>query len=312
MRILLFTLVLFSATTGAYAQRAYPIDINSLLSKVPIPRTSADCYAAATKTTDPQNGAISIKDNGAAYQALLDQYDKITRAAITDAMGKNSSSLSTTPPTPEQIEQMKQQAMARAAQMQSMNAQQMAQMHNNPGSAASRPGKEDVELMKMIGDAQSACNSISQISAELQSKIAALDHSAIQNVSSGPNCPEVRQGSYVGPTCACQVEHATAYETRRVAARDALLQKVNSLLAEYIAKLKVQIAIVDDAEAKAKYGDAVTNPAFKQQVVNLQRQALGPVSAVTAFASDNWADAAKQYASLVNAKSGASTGCNRK
>jgi hypothetical protein len=282
MRILLLTLLLLTAAASVRSQKAYPIDINLLLSKVPIPKSSAECYAAATKTTDASNGSISVQDNGAAYTALQDQYDKIMKAAMADAMGNMA------------------------------NAQQMAQMHNNPGSAASRPSQNDIALMKLIGDAQSACNAISHISAELQAKISALDHSAIQNVSIGPNCPEVRQGSYVGPTCDCQVGHATTYESKRVAARDALLEKVNSLLMEYIEKLKTQIAVVDDAEARSKYGDAITNPAFKQQVVNIQRQALGAVSAVTAFASSNWEDAAKQYAYFVNAKSGASTGCNRK
>lgn len=309
MKILFFTTLLLSAAAGADCQKAYPIEINSLLSKIPIPHNSAGCYQTSTKTTDPSNGSVNIRDNGPAFQALQDQFDKITKAAMGDAIGTSMSSMSTTPPTPEQIEQMKQQALAKANQMQSMNAQQMAQMHNNPGAAASRSSQEEIQLMKLIGEAQTACGKLSQLTSELSMKVNALDRSAIENISIGPNCPEVRQGSYVGPTCACQTEHATAYETKRVAARNALLDKISALLTEYMGKMRPYIATVDDAVAKAKYGDAISNPAFKQQVPNIQREALGAVVSLTALASGSWEDGAKQYAGLVNAQSGASVGC---
>src|SRR6185503_17960262 len=116
------------------------------------------------------------------------------------------------------------------------------QMHNNPGAAASRPSQEEIQLMKLIGEAQTACGKLSQLTSEFSTKVNALDRSAINDVSIGPNCPEARQGSYVGPTCACQVQHATAYETKRVAARNALLDKISVLLTEYIGKMRPYIA----------------------------------------------------------------------
>ncbi|HVU57561.1 MAG TPA: hypothetical protein VHD83_21005 [Puia sp.] len=87
MRYLRHLLLIIPLSFGHLAgrcQRAYPIEINSLMAKITIPKTSADCYQAATKTTDPNNDAISIKDNGAGFQTLQDQFDKITRAAMAD------------------------------------------------------------------------------------------------------------------------------------------------------------------------------------------------------------------------------------
>ena len=309
MKIIFFTTLLLSAATGAICQRAYPIEIGSFLDKIPIPGTSADCYQGSTRTTDPSNGSVSIKDDGPAFQSLQDQFDKISRAAVGNAIGGNMSTIPATPPTPEQIEQIKQQAMAKAAQMQTADAQQMARNYNNPAAAASRPGQEDVQLMKLIGEAQNACGRLNQLSVELNTKVNALDRSAISNIPTGSNCPDVRQGSYVGPTCACQIQHAISYETKRVDARNALLKEISALLIEYEGKMRPLIAIVDNAVAKAKYGDALTNPAFKQQVPNIQVQAFNAVTTLTALANGNWKDGAKQYAGLVNANSGASVGC---
>jgi hypothetical protein len=309
MKILFFTTLLLSAATGAICQKAYPIEIGSFLDKIPIPRTSVDCYQGSTRSTDPSTGSVTIKDDGPAFQSLLDQFDKISRAAVGNAMGANMSAMSATPPTADQIEQMKQQAMAKAAQTQTTDAQQMARMYNNPSAAASRPGQEDVQLMKLIGEAQNACGRLNQLSVELNTKVNALDKSAISNIRTDANCPDVRQGSYAGPTCACLIEHAVSYETKRVDARNAWLKEITALLVEYEGKMRPLIAIVDNAVAKAKYGDALSNPAFKQQVPNIQLQALNAVTALTALANGSWKDGAKQYVRLVNANSGASVGC---
>lgn len=286
------------------AQKAYPVEVNSLLSRIPIPESSAACFTTCTKTTDSSNGVIGVRDNGPAFKALQDEFMKIAQAPMT-ADGSTAPSM-TTPPTPEQIEQMKQQALQRAAQMQNMSPQQIAQMQQ--GAAASQP-RDNVELMKLIGQAQTACGQISRLNSELSEKVARLDKSPIDKVKMGPNCPEVQQGGYAGPTCGCMIAHATDYATGRVTARDEYLKQVRSLLLEYQGKIRPLVATVDDAITRAKYGDAIVNPAFKQQVVSIQRQALGSVSVVMAIAGGNWEDAGKQYAELVNAKSGASVGC---
>jgi hypothetical protein len=304
---LFFSALLLLTAAAVRAQRAYPIKVDSLLSIVPIPHSSVACYDACTKTTDPSTGIVSIKDNGAAFQSLQYLFDKITKAAISDASNTRMASMSTTPPSADQIEQMKQQAMAQASQAQGMNAQQMAQMHNNSG--ASRLSSEDVQLMKLINEAQITAGKLSQLTNELSAKVGALDHSAIDTVSMGGNCPEVMQGGYAGPTCGCMTKRATTYESKRVTARNALVPKVSALLSEYVGKLHPLIVTLDNVVIKAKYGDAVSNPAYRQQVVNIQREALSAVASLDGIASHNWEDAAKQYAGLVNAESGASVGC---
>jgi hypothetical protein len=291
-------------TQPVRAQKAYPVEVNGLLSRIPIPESSAACYVSCTKSTDSSNGVIDVRDNGPIFKALQDEFMKIAQTPMA-ADGSTTPSM-TTPPTPEQIEQMKQQALQRAAQMQNMTPQQIAQMQQ--GAATSQP-RDNVELMKLIGQAQTACGQISRLNIELSDKVARLDKSPIDKVKMGPNCPEVQQGGYAGPTCGCMIAHATGYATGRVAARDEYLKQVRSLLLEYQGKIRPLVATVDDAVARAKYGDAVVNPAFKQQVVSIQRQALGSVSTVMAIAGSNWEDAGKQYAELINAKSGASVGC---
>jgi len=296
----------FASGTSSYSQKAYPIGVGSLLSKIPMPRSSESCYTASTKSTDAANGAVSITDNGAGYKAVQEQLDKITKAAMTDAMGVGIPTAGA-PASADQIEQMKQQAMARAMQAQSMSPQQLAQMHSNPGS--SRPGADEIQLIRLVGDAQMACGKINQLTTELSQKMLAVDRSAIENVPMGPNCPDVQQGGYAGPTCACQKQKATTYETKRVAASDTWLQKTDALLQEYLAKLSPLVAQVDDAVARTKYGDALSMPAYKQQVVNIQRMSLNAVTSMMSVAGSAWSDVAKEYAALVNAKSGASSGC---
>jgi hypothetical protein len=176
-------------------------------------------------------------------------------------------------------------------------------------TASTTPGASDVQLMKLIGDAQMSAGRIHQLIAELSGKMAQLDKSPINAVKIGPNCPEVQQGGYAGPTCECLKAHAIDYATRRVKAEDDYVQQVAALLREYIAKIRTETAIVDNMEQKAKYGEAVNNPAYRQMCVSIQQQALGAIPAVEGMSSSVWGDAANMYANQVNAASGASSGC---
>jgi hypothetical protein len=102
------------------------------------------------------------------------------------------------------------------------------------------------------------------------------------------------------------------YYTRRVAVMNNYVQQMAGLYQEYLPKMQAETAVIDDMEAKAKYGDAVSNPMYKQMVVSIQRQGFGSVTTMISLAGDVWKDAAEEYAKLVNAQSGASIPCSGK
>lgn len=301
---LLLITALFTAGL-AHAQNAWHGDIISLIAKVPAPQPSSASYAAATKTTDASNGLVSIKDNGDQFNSLQSQLMSIASGGMTS--GSMPPASATTPPTADQIEQMKQQAMQRAAAAQSTSPQQYAQQQQQQYSGGA-PSKADVALMQQINQAQTAASEINRLCNEIAQKKAQLNKEAVQAVKM-KNCPDVRQGSYVGPTCQCQQENDIAYYTARVVALDQYIAQVNDLFHAYLMKIKAQASIVDEMEVKAKYGDAVSNPAFRQMVVNIQRQALAGVTTLLALSGDAANDGSAEYANLANAKSGAMTHC---
>jgi hypothetical protein len=294
--MLLCCLALFPA---AQAQKAYPVSLTQLLGSIPIPQSSAACYATSTIEKDPSNGAVTVKDNGATFSDLNAKIMKISMAGMTTAPTAGSMS---SPPSAEQIEQMKQQAMQRAAQAQ----QGMTPQQAYSGSATAKP--MDPDLMRQVGQAQNTIGPLNQLTSELSAKISQLDK-GLDKVRQGPNCPEVQQGGYAGPTCSCLIARGTAYANARAAQEDLYLKKVTALLTDYISKIKVQLAIVDAMEAKTRYGDAIANPMFKQQPSMIQRQAMASITTVLSIASSVWTDAAAEHANVVNATNGTSEGC---
>lgn len=293
--LLLFPALLMAGTTRAQLA-AWHGDLTTLLGRIPIPNSSSTCYASATKTTDPNNGAVSIKDNGPDFNALQNQLTGIAASAIG-----GTAPVSNTAPTPEEIEQMKQQALQRAAAAQSMTA-----------APATAPSGSEVTLMRLVGPAQSAASRLNQLSTELTQKMLKLSKDSVQAVKQGPNCPEVQQGGYAGPTCACLSAHAIAYYTARVAKMDQYVTQVADLVRYYLPKINAEAAIIDDMEAKTKYGAAISNPAFRQMTASIQHQALAGVANLLAVSGGAWHDGATEYANEINAKSGASTGCRGK
>ena len=165
--------------------------------------------------------------------------------------------------------------------------------------------------MKLIGQAQTAAGNINRLSLELAQKREKINKN-LDSVHMPPNCPEVQQGGYAGPTCACLRGHEVDYRTRRVAAMNSYVEELAALVREYLPKMKAEAAIIDDMEAKAKYGEAVSNPAFRQMVVSIQRQGFGSVTSLLGLSGDAWKDSAEEYAKLVNAQSGASIPCRGK
>jgi hypothetical protein len=270
-----------------------------------MPQSSGSCYASCNKKTDPTYGLVSIKDNGKALNDLTDQFNQYLNAG----MGVPSAAAMSSQPTPEQIAQMKQQAMQQLAQAQ---AQAQAAAQNPPAqphSTGTAGPVDDPNLMRQFGQAQGLAMQASQIARELSAKVAAIDKSAFEHVSQGPNCPEVQQGSYAGPTCACMTAKEIKYRKARTEQEDLYLTKVVSLIQEYLPKIKAPLTAVDDLMVKAKYGDAIINPAFKQQLGMMQKQAMGAVLMVLNLSNVTWTDAASVYCFNVNAESGATLRC---
>ncbi|MFI5156313.1 MAG: hypothetical protein ACHQEM_09010 [Chitinophagales bacterium] len=297
---LIITAIVQICSALAFAQNASSVQINSLLMRIPIPESSIKCYSTCTTITDPSNGSVSIKNNGAVFISLNEELDRIVRGE--SAAGQNTTGYSGAAPTQEQIEQMKQKAM----QMQQMTPEQIAAMRQN----TTAPSSSNVPLMKRIGEAQSRMMQLQTLSNELSMKMAALDNSKINKVAADPACPDVKQGGdYAGPTCACQKKRALDYANNRVKAMDDYLQQLGALLKNYVPKIEAEISIVDKLEADYKYGEGISDPLARQQLTLLQRQAMGVVPNVLGISNSAWSDGAKIYAEVVNAKSGASVGC---
>ncbi len=297
----------FCLAHAVQAQKAAKVSVATLLTSIPVPQKSDACYAACTKNTDASNGAVSIKDNGPAFSSLQDELMKLLNNGVA------LPTQSRTAPTPEQIEQMKQQAMAQAQQrMAQAQAMQQSGQPPAPGTVTAARPSDDPVLMRQIGQAQSTAAQANALVRELNDKMAKLDRSGVENVKSGPNCPEVQQGGYAGPTCACLKAKAVKYYNERTDQEDLIVHNIASLLQDYMVKLKPLLTSIDDVIVKADYGDAVVNPAFKQQVSLIQRQALGSVVSMLSMCDATWKDAAVIYCGSVNANSGASVGCHGK
>jgi hypothetical protein len=262
-------LALALLTTGPLfvrAQRPTPIQINSLISRLPIPESSQGCYHSCTITTDA-DGISSIKDEGPVFNSLTDQLEKMNKAAMED--------------------------------MQSGHGTTGNSTLTASSGASARPPATNVALMRELGKAQSSIMQVTLLTNELSGKMGQLQ---MEEVPVGPNCPEVRQGSYVGPTCACELERSVNYEQKRVAARDAWLQQAAALFQQYIPRIKDQVAFVDKVENDANYGQAIKDPTTLQMLWSVQRQALGGYTSLLAIASSAWKDGAGQYLNRVNAK----------
>ena len=295
---------LLFAGSQTQAQKAYPVELLGLLGKISVPTDAASCYAGCTKTPDAANGSVSIVNTDPTFKEINDQLNRISKAAMDAA----NAATPTQAPSADQVQQMQQQAMQQAAAMQGKSPQEIAAAQQAQAQSGA-PSASELAVLKKMGQAQTAAAQINQLINEMSQKFSKLDKSQIDNVPRGANCPEVQQGGYAGPTCDCLMKRDQAYQTARVAKYNAYLQQVSAIINEYLSKIKVQAAIVDDFEHTAKFGDALTNPMYRQLVGSVQQQALGGVVATLAAASGNWEDAGKMYAYLVNAKSGASVGC---
>ena len=288
------------------AQKASPIPLIGLTSKIAIPQNTQGCYAGCTISTDPSNGAVTIVNCDPTYKEINDQLAKINKAAMDEAQSQRNAPSQA--PSADQVQQMQQQAMQKASAMQGMSPQQIA-ASQQAQSQSGAPSKAELAVLQKMGQAQSAAGRINQTINEMSQNFSKLDKSGIDKVPMGANCPEVQQGGYAGPTCDCLIKKEITYQTARDSKYNSYLQQVKALIDQFLLKLKPDLAIIDDFEETAKYGEALSNPVYKQLVVSVQRQGLGGVVAVLGAASGNWEDAAKMYAQVVNGRNGATVGC---
>jgi hypothetical protein len=251
---------------GAFVrgQRPAPLQITSLIARIPIPEDSKDCYGSCTVVKDASTGITSIKDNGAVFNDLTGQLTKMMQVDM-NAMNAGGN------PT----------------------AAMQAQSQANRKPTALNPA-----VMKELGAAQTASMQARQLIQELSVKLGSVN---MPKAASGPNCPEVRQGSYVGPTCACTLEHAIAAERRQVTARDQALQQQSAFLHRYIPQIMDQVAIIDKLESDAKFGEGITDPTMLSLLSSTQRQGMSAFTSVLSIANGIWTDGARQYLYLVNA-----------
>jgi hypothetical protein len=87
-----------------------------------------------------------------------------------------------------------------------------------------------------------------------------------------------------------------------VAKRNAETDKLVALLQQYLPRIKGQVSIVDDIVSSLKYGDAVSNPSYKQLLVSLQQQAMGAIPPIAGLVRTITIDNGTEFANLQNVK----------
>lgn len=296
-------LILLAITSASYSQKALPIQVNSLMAKIP---ELENCGASFKMCTIDSNsdGVVSVKDAGPVINAIQEQLMKnMTDLANTSMSGSYTS---TSAPSQDQINQ----AMQNATQMQSMSREQMMQMAQSKQSRTAPPSTNNAALMKEFGQAQNAAAQLSILQGELATKASQLGGQYQQKLHTVPTatvtCQDYKvQGADLAlPKCDCVKAIYLAYYQKRVTIEDEYLQKLKELLQNYLPKFKEQIAIIDKVENDLNYGDAISIPAFKRQVVGVQQQAFGSLTPVLGIIGNAIKDSGSEYTGIVNTNNG--------
>ena len=293
-------IILLLITVISNAQKALPIQVNSMLSRVP---TLENCQASFKMCTidSNTNDLVSVKDEGAVINGIRNDIAKYMNDLTSSSM--NSSYTSTTPSMPSQ-DQINQ-ALQNASQMQNISREQMMQMaqsnHNH-----TPPPNNNAALMKEWGQAQNPSEQLSLMQTELATRVSQLGGEYQQKVDKIPTvvvtCPDYKvQGADLAlPKCGCVKGLYLDYYQKRVTIKDEYLQKLNELLQYYLPKFKDQIAIIDKVENDLNYGDAISIPALKRQVVGVQQQAMGSLLPLLGIVGNAIKDSGLEYAGIVN------------
>jgi hypothetical protein len=296
--VLLTLPLMVVATMVRGQQRPARLEINSLLNQVPIAQSSSACYSVCTTTIDA-SGISEIKDIGPTFKRLNDELTSIMTSGMNAVQASpTAANGSPAAPTADQIAKMQQDAMARAQQI-SANGGNPAAVMQAQANANRKPPTVSPAVMQGLNKASAASMQIQTLISELGGKLAAI---APVSVPPEPKCPEVQQGGYAGPTCACTYARAVTGEQKRVAAEDGALQQKSALLNQYKHLIEDQIAIIDKLESDAKYGEGITDPTLLQMLWSAQRQGISGLVSFLSSAGGAWTEGANRYLYLVNAK----------
>ncbi len=284
------------------AQKALPIHVDSLLMQIPSVKSSATSFQMCTVETN-NDGLVSVKDAGSIVNGIQDVLMKYTVNLGNSAM--SSSYANTSVPSQEQINQSVQNAM----QMQSMSREQMMQMAQNKHNG-NVPQPINANVMKEFGQAQNAVSQLSILQTELATKASQLDGQYKSKIQTIPtvvvNCKEYKvQGADLAlPQCSCVKALYSDYYQKRITIEDEYLKKLDALLGDYVPKFKEQITIIDKVENDLSYGDAITMPVIKRQVVGAQQQALGSLTPLLGIVGHAIKDSGSEYTGIVNTNNG--------
>jgi hypothetical protein len=163
------------------------------------------------------------------------------------------------------------------------------------------PQKVDGNMMKEIGQAQAAAQKITMIVMDINSSTSRLTRTDRTKLPIPPSCPEVQQGSYAGPTCACEKARSVASENSEVNAENIDLLSLNQFINQNIPRIREQLVIIDKLETDYKYGEAVSDPNMKQIFYMVQTQGMTGFISIYNMAGGGWEQGAKSYAQYVNA-----------
>lgn len=297
-------IILLSITSASFSQKALPIQVNSLLAKVPQLENCATSFKMCTIDSNSE-GLVSVKDAGPVVNGIQDRLTKNMTDLGNSSM--NSSYTNASVPSQDQINQ----AMQNATQMQAMSRDQLMQMAQNKQNHTAPPStNNNAALMKEFGQAQNAAGQLSILQGELATKASQLGGEYQRKMNAVPTvmvtCQDYKvQGADIAlPKCDCVKALYLAYYQKRVAVEDEYLQKLNELLQNYLPKFKDQIGIIDKAENDLNYGDTISIPAFKRQVVGVQQQAFSSLLPLLGIVGNSIKDSGSEYTGIVNINNG--------
>lgn len=310
---MLSCLLLFSlAAMSVKAQRAQPIRVLPFYSRIPVLASSDASYGASTRESNA-DGIITVKDPGPAFDSLQQGLQNYLMLATNASMAAaNGSYGNAAPPSQEQVNQMMQKAM----QMQSMSPEQIRQMSQGAGRSSAPAPAMNAAAMQEMGKATDAAATLNKLSGELVNKalvlLAELKHKQDALPALKVDCEEHKvQGADLAlPGCGCVKAAYLAYYQKQVTLQDQYLPRVEALIQSYLPKFKEQVALIDQVESDLKYGDALSMPVLKNQLMSAQQQAVNALTPILGIISQRLQESAEAYANVVNTRNGhVSTPC---
>lgn len=291
--------ILLSAVIVSSAQKALPIHVDSLLAQIPSVKSSALSFAMCSLDSN-RDGLVSVRDAGSVMNGM--QSELMNYSVELSKSGMSGSYTNPSIPSQEQINQSVQNAM----QMQGMTKEQMMQMAQSRQNHSATVPSDNPASMREFGQAQNAAAQLSVLQNELATKAAQLGGEYQNKIQAIPtvivNCKDYKvQGADLAlPKCDCVKALYLNYYQKRVATEDEYLKKLDALLGEYLPKFKQQISIIDKVESDLNYGDAVSIPALRRQVVGVQQQALGSLLPILGIVGHAIKDSGSEYSGIVN------------